>query len=286
MSTLTKTLKVVGSLVALLLLLTALSVAVGYWRFNRKVAREIDALFAAQPPAPEILITEAMLTGLPAPMQRYLRYSEIVGKPMIHTVRLKQTGRFRTAPGQPWLDFHADQYYTVDTPGFLWNVTMSNRGIPFLIGRDLYRQSEGNMLITVGALITVADAHGPEMDQGTMLRYLNELMWFPTAYLHDNIRMTAIDDHHVEVTLTDRGKSVSATLTIDDEGKLTNFAADRYNADAKAYYRWETPIIGYGKMGGLQLALAGQGVWQYPEGEFAYVEPVITEVQYNIAEPY
>ncbi len=183
----TRIVKYVGGTLAILIVLAALAVMASYSRYQRKVAREIDALFAAQPPAPEIIVTEAMLAPLPEPMQRYLRYSGIVGKPMIHTVRLKQAGRFRTGPDQAWLDFTAEQYYTVDTPGFVWNTTMRIHGIPFLVGRDLYQNATGNMQITIGALITVANGRGPQMDQGTMLRYLNEMMWFPTAYLGDNI---------------------------------------------------------------------------------------------------
>jgi hypothetical protein len=44
------------------------------------------------------LITEEMLEELPQAVQRYLRYSGVVGTPWIETVRLKQVGTFRTGP--------------------------------------------------------------------------------------------------------------------------------------------------------------------------------------------
>ena len=35
------------------------------------------------------------------------------------------------------------------------------------------------MLVKAVSAFTVADAKGEELDQGEMMRYLNEMMWFP-----------------------------------------------------------------------------------------------------------
>jgi len=37
-------------------------------------------------------------------------------------------------------------------------------------------------------------ATGSEIDQGAMMRYLNEMTWFPAAFLGENISWRAIDD--------------------------------------------------------------------------------------------
>ena len=37
-----------------------------------------------------LLVTEAMLQHLPAPVQRYLRYTGVVGKPWVRTARVKR----------------------------------------------------------------------------------------------------------------------------------------------------------------------------------------------------
>jgi hypothetical protein len=111
-------------------------------------------------------------------------------------------------------------------------------------------------------------------------------MWFPTAYLHDNVRFTPVDDNTVQVTFTDHGKSVSATLYIDDEGKLTNFVADRYYGGTNTLYPWHTPMTEYGNLGGLQVPARGKGVWQLPAGEFDYIDPVITQLEYNIGKRF
>ena len=48
-----------------------------------------------------------------------------------------------------------------------------------VVGRDKYVNGRGEMLIKILGLLPVVDARGPEMDQGTMLRYLAEMTWFP-----------------------------------------------------------------------------------------------------------
>lgn len=37
-------------------------------------------------------------------------------------------------------------------------------------------------------------ATGSEIDQGTMMRYLNEMTWFPAAFLGENISWKAVDE--------------------------------------------------------------------------------------------
>jgi hypothetical protein len=69
----------------------------------------------------------------------------------------------------------------------------------------------GNMLVKAESTFLLADAAGPELDQGALLRLLGELTWLPTAYLdHRYIRWSAVDDRHAAATLTVAGRSVTA----------------------------------------------------------------------------
>jgi hypothetical protein len=69
----------------------------------------------------------------------------------------------------------AEQYYTVNPPGFIWIAAVRTAGLPVVRVRDAYRNGRGAMLVKAGSLLTLADATGPEMDQGAMMRYLNEM---------------------------------------------------------------------------------------------------------------
>src|SRR5690349_16698292 len=91
-----------------------------------------------KPRTESTVITEPDLAGLPPPVQRYLTYSGVPGKPRIETVRLSYEGKFRTGAGKPWLLISATQVYTTNPPGFLWKARFKFAGLPFMVGTDTY----------------------------------------------------------------------------------------------------------------------------------------------------
>ncbi len=229
------------------------------------------------------LVTAEMLEGLPRPVQRYLNYSGVVGKPWVDSVYLKQSGRFRLGVDRPWMPVAAEEWYTTNPPSLLWKARFKMFGLPLLSARDRYEGGHGHMFGKIAGLFTVFDVRGPELDQATMIRYLNEIMWFPSAFLGENIAWQGVDDHAADVTFTDGGKSVTARMFFDDEGRLTNFTAKRYREIGGDFSldEWATPITDYGELAGLNLPLRGQAVWHLPEGDLVYADLAITEVKYN-----
>jgi hypothetical protein len=256
--------------------------------FTHKVQQEIRELFARADTSPGPVVTADMLRDLPAPVQRYLTYSGIVGKPMVRTIRLRQSGRIRGGVEQPWQAFEAQEYYSVNPPSFIWVATIRAAGLPLVRARDRYERGRGNMWIMLGSLSKIADARGPEIDQGTMLRYLQEVTWFPSAFLGENMTWKAIDDASADVTFTDGGKSVSGTLYVDAEGKLTNFVAQRYRTSGASYEMdtWTTPTTEFGEMAGLRLGIRGQGVWKLASGDLPYIDVQLTALEFDPAESY
>jgi hypothetical protein len=255
---------------------------------NRTLRNEARELLQQCRQAPPVLITEAHLFGLPEPVQRYLSYSQVVGKEPIRTVRLKQLGKMRQSARQPWMKFDAEEYYSVNPPGFLWVGTMRKGGFPLVRARDRYRDGKGNMQIKLGTIFTIADATGEEMDQGSMMRYLNEMMWFPTAFLEANVSFEPVDQTSAKVTLTDVGKHVTATMYFDEEGRATNFVAPRYRevSGKNELATWSTPITAYGEFGGFKLPVEAKAVWKLKEGDLEYFDVVITDLAYNVTTPY
>lgn len=267
-----------------LVLVGGLSVLLlGLRRFNRLVRRDIEAFFAQADPIREAVVTEEMLNDLPVPVQRYFSYTGVVGKPLVSTVHLKQKGAMHLSAEGAWIPLDAVQYYTVQPPGFVWDGTMHVG--PFLLARarDRYTGGTGHMLVRAGSLVTVVNGEGEEMDQGAMMRYLSEMMWFPTAFLGDNISFRPVDDKSAQVQLTDHGRSVTGTMYYDEEGRLTDFVAKRYRMVEGGYdlETWSTPVIEYGELAGLKLPVRGKAVWKLPDGDLEYIDITITELEYN-----
>ena len=224
-----------------------------------------------------------MLENLPAPIQRYLSYTGVVGMQPIKNVQLKYSGKFRTAADKPWMSMVAKQHYNTDPASFVWKANFKIAGLPLLSVTDRYENGKGAMLGKLAGLVTLFNvSEGVELAQGSMMRYLNEVMWFPTAFFSEKITWQAIDDESAQVTYTDFGMSVSARLQIDAEGRLSNFIGERYR-EVQGSYRldnWSTPIDAYGEFNGLKLPSHGVGMWSLPDGDFSYIELAIEEIIY------
>jgi hypothetical protein len=254
----------------------------GHRAFTRLVRRDVQALHARASPARAGVVTEQMLADLPEPVRRYLRYTGVVGKPSPGTIRLRQKGKMRLGPGQPWVPLDAEEHYSVQPPGFVWAGTARLGPLPVARARDMYAGGEGRLLVKVASLWPVVDASGAQMNQGEMMRYLNEMVWFPAAFLADNISFQAVDDSSAHVTLTDQGQTATGTLVFDNQGRLTDFVAQRYRTpDASSPQTWSTPITGYGEFEGLRLPARGKAAFKLPGGDFEYIEVTVTGLRYD-----
>lgn len=203
-------------------------------------------------------MTEGTLQKLLDPVKRYFSYTGVVGKPIVQTVRLRQVEKIQKDATQPWMSFEAKQYYFANSPGFVWIAYMKILGLPLIRVRDYYMEGKGGILVKALSLFTVADSEGEKMDQRAMMRYLNEMMWFPSTYLRENVSFEFIDASSARVTMKDMGKSVKAIMYFDDEGKLTNFKALCYRDMGNGRFKlekWSTPVEEYGELEGLKFPI-------------------------------
>lgn len=229
------------------------------------------------------LITTAQVLALPEPMQRYLNYAKVVGKESICTVRLKQQGFIRQQPGQKWFPMDAEQYFTTTPPAFLWHATMRPFPLVWISATDRFSDGQGSMLIKPLSLITMANARSPEMDQGSALRYLAEMIWFPTAWLSDYIQWQAIDAHSVKAVFHQPHLTVSSVLHVNEQGQPTHFTTDRFMED-HGHYRltpWSGECNEYREVAGMRIPTKIDVSWQLASGEFSYFRCKITEIEYN-----
>jgi hypothetical protein len=228
-------------------------------------------------------VSPEMLRRLPEPVQRYMNFTGVLGKPWIDSVRLRQTGRFRLGADRPWMPMRAEQTFHTDPPAFTWDARFKLFGLPLLYARDRYASGHGHMYGKVAAIFTVFNARGEELDQGTMVRYLSEMIWFPIAYLGENIQWGAVDDDSAQVTFTDGGKSVSGRMYFDGKGRPINFSAMRYHEKQGRYTleAWSTPLTDFAERAGLNLPVCGQAMWHLDSGAFPYVDLEVDTIEYN-----
>ena len=81
---------------------------------------------------------------------------------------------------------------------------------------------------------------------------------------------------------TDHGRTATATMFFDTQGRLTDFVAQRYRtADGGDPETWSTPVTGYGEFEGLRLPTRGKAIWKLPSGDLEYIDVTITDLRYH-----
>ena len=267
------------------LVIVALLIAVSLiadFLFNQNTKKEVKDLFSDAENKDDI-IQEKDLAGLPVCVQKWLENSQVIGKEKISTARLKQRAELRLKADQRWMPADVEQYFTTERPGFIWKVRVKAAPLVYFAGRDKYVEGSGHMLIKLYSLITIADGKGKEINQGTLLRYLAESVWFPTAALSSYISWEEINASSAKATMSYGGTSASGVFTFNENGEVVNFAAERYG-DFDGKYRLETWLVqmkDYKEFEGYRIPTKGEVIWKLQSGDFSWYHFEITDIEYN-----
>ena len=270
-----------------IIILIAIVIGCAMWFFDHQVEKEIQAILAqeaaysAQPE--KIIITENMITHCPAPVQRWLRYSGVVGKEMARTVYITQKGEMRLNPGQSkWFTSYSQQYFTVSIPAFIWKVNMDLYSLP-VIGRDMFANGKGEMKITLLGLIPIAVAgNNVKIHQSALQQFLGEISWFPQAALKPYIHWEAIDDSRAKATIEYMGVKGSAVFHFNTKGELVKFVAMRYkDINDEKPTEWIAAVKRYGQFQGIKIPTALDATWMLDEGPFTWYRFEIIDVRYQ-----
>lgn len=274
---------IISALAVIILLVVVLSLIFNF-QFNQKVEKEVKELFSVVENNHEI-IQSTDLEALPPPVQHWLQYSQVVGKERSVAARTKQEVTMRLKADQPWMKAQVEQYFRTDEPAFIWAVDIIAAPLFHIVGMDQYIEGKGNMLIKLLSFITVANGSGKEIDQGTLLRYLAETMWFPTAALSDYIQWEGIDSKSAKATMSYKGVTASGVFTFNEKGEVLSFVAQRYG-DFDGEYRmetWSCIMTKYKEFNGLKVPSQGDLIWKLKTGNFHWYHFEVKEMEYNKA---
>lgn len=246
---------------------------------RRRFLREVASAGLPAVPDPVNVVTDADVASLPEPAQRYLRFMKVVGRRKDWSFRLGFIGRFRTKPQQGWMNCEAWQYNSRLAVARLFHIRIRFGGLLPVMGRDTYVQGRGRMLIKLFNLFTIEDGMGDEYDIGELVTYLNDAVLIaPSMLLVPEIGWAPVDTDSFDVSLTDRGRTVTARVVIDEKGAPKDFSTtDRFcydpaNPKQLTRARWTTPIAGWEFVDGRPLPTGGQAIWHLPQGPFAYAD--------------
>jgi len=266
-------------------LIVAVIIATAYFtgkiNLALKFAGQVANLFAQSGNVSDKKFRYKQIEGLPEPVQRYFKHVLKEGQPYINYIRLKHDGQFKTNLKKAWVNIEGEQYFTTEEPGFIWKGETS-----LFVARDMYIAGRGRLIATILSLINVADVKGPSYNQGELLRWLSESVWFPTNYLPgNNMQWTGIDNLSAKLTFHYNGLELFYIVTFNEIGEIVQLETKRY-MDEESLQSWVVNLSEYEEINDIIIPTKAEVFWRLKEGDFSYAKFQVRTIEYNIPEKF
>ena len=225
-----------------------------------------------------VAIESQQVLDLPPSVRR--RFESLSGERPRAAV-VEQKGALRTAPDQPWMPFTSQQVYAMEPPGFVWLAHARVAPLLMMTAKDRWIGGAGNMHIRLFDFITVANARGPEIDQGAALRYWGEILAFPETTLSAHLRWERIDDRRSRFTVLKSDPRATAIVEFDAAGLPVATRAERYRSVGRTSVLtpWTGRMRNWRTIDGRTFPGTWESVWHLDEGEFLAVKMEVVSVR-------
>ncbi|PKQ45132.1 DUF6544 family protein [Confluentibacter flavum] len=273
-----------GTVANIIILMVCMS-AYGNYIFNKKVSNETTSLLKGVSVNNDSIITKEYLTHLPEIVQKWIQNSGVIAKEKMVSVWLKQQGALKTKPSGKWMPFEAEQHFDVSHPSFIWSTEVDFMPMVKMVGRDKLVNGEGEMLIKMAGLIPVVDeGKNEKINQAAMLRYMAEMVWFPSAALNKYMTWEPIDSTSAKATFTINYKSVVGLFKFSSEGHFLSFEAQRYYGagDDATLETWYVQSKSFKEFDGFKIPNKCEVIWKLKEGDFNWLNLEIIDLKYNV----
>lgn len=274
-----------GTVVNVIAMVAAIVLGGLEW-FDHRAAQVRHELEVAGASGRDDVVRADEVKRLPPPIARWLTAAAVVGHPRARVITLVQQAELRTSADGRWNPVHAEQSFSVEPPGFAWHAQVSMFGVP-VRGLDQWVDGHGRMEIRLGGVTPVVNSTGAAIDEGSLLRWLGEMVWFPSAAVSAHVSWTPIDDRRARATMRYGGAEGSAEFTIDEQGHFVSMEAQRFfggGPDAKRE-RWFVPATSWRRFEGIEVPETGEVTWKLSDGDFTYFRYRILDVRYDAQEP-
>jgi hypothetical protein len=254
-------------------------VDVNQLRWQRRVAKEMRSLVAVKPSqAPRPASAE-----LPPPVARY-RQLALGERPPVHTLKLRHAGTFCMSSTSKPLPIRGTQLFTSDPPGFVWSARVRMAPGIWVDVRDMAAEGKGSMRVVLDATVPIVDAHSPEIDQGSALRLLAEMVWYPSALFDARyVTWLAIDTNHAHATLQFGDREVSGTFEFGTDGLPVGMTAERF-MEKRGLRPWGGTYHDWRTVSGMRVPFEAMVTWQLETGPFTYAHWFVEAMDFDVAE--
>lgn len=256
----------------------------GNYNFQRNVKAEIEDIIEKSKTSNEQIISESDLNHLPEPVKKWLIHSGMLGKPHIHVGQVFQKAFMKMKPDQKnWMSANAVQYTTIDNPAFIWTVDVKMNAFLNFKGRDKFINGKGEMLIKLNSIFNIVNERGEKLNEGTIQRYLGEMVWFPSLALSKYITWEQLNDITAKATMNYKGVSGSGTFYYNSAGDFIQFSALRFmgNDDNSKRFEWVLDVEDYSFFEGIKVPSKMTATWKLDDKDWTWLKLTINDIKYN-----
>lgn len=244
-------------------------------RFNRDVIK----IFSLSKDISKKTFDYSQLVGLPEPVQRYFRHVLKEGQPYVSYVRLLHKGQFRRSINSQWTNIEGQEYFTTERPGFIWKGRTA-----LFTAVDKYAGGKGQLKVYLLSLFRILKGEGKYYDEGELLRWLAESVFFPTNLLPDQrLSWEPMDQHKALLTFCCDGIRLFCIVRFNDKDEIVEWEAKRYK-DTDHRETWIGQMEHYETHGGMLIPTRIRAKWRLKEHDFSYAAFKLTGIEYNNAE--
>lgn len=269
------------TIILIILGLVIIALIIGRVISSIQFNKEVKTLFSLSGNLSNKTFCYSQLKDLPEPVRRYFKHVMKEGQPYISYVRLKHNGQFKAGPNKDWVPIEGEQYFTTEKPGFVWKGSTA-----MVTARDMYIFNKGRLVITIFSLLKIADGKGEKYDQGELLRWIAESVWFPTNLLpNESLHWNPIDNQTAQLTFNYNGLSLSYVVVFNNIGEITQVQTKRYMGEA-SLETWVGKVSHYKELNGILVPTEIEAIYRLEKGDYSYAKFNVKTIEYNKPEKF
>jgi hypothetical protein len=265
-------------LITILLILATLLLIllIGKIYLGIKFRQQVQQLLFNTTGVSQKTFSHSQLVDLPQPVQRYFTYALQEGQPYIKNVILKHNGQFKTGQSTSWMTIKGLQYFTTETPGFIWKGSTL-----WFTARDMFMADKGRLIVTLLGLFNIVDGNGDAFNEAELQRWLSESVWFPTNLLpNDALSWVAINDISATLVYKHRQIVINFLVRFNTKGQITQMETQRFMSPNKKE-TWICKMMQYQLLNNIMVPTSARATWKLPTTNFCYAKFIITSIHYD-----
>jgi len=233
------------------------------------------------------IYTDQDIKNLPNILQKYFRYTGLIGKQKIYNVHVVYGSTdFKLSQDKPMLKINYEHYNFLKDLDRVASINTSMMGIPFE-GLDNYTNGIGSMKGMLAKSVTLFNVTGFEMNVSSLVTCLSEMIFLPTVALQDNVVWESIDENTAKANIEDNGQKASAIFKFNDNGEIISVETDdRYMDEGNgksSKNKWVVEASEYIEENGIKYPSKAKVTWKLSTGDYTYFDGKDIKIEYNVS---